>query len=176
MELTAAELLKIYALLHDTVCHGTLDDLKSILAATPKSVLAQLKFNHSREMRTAILNSAIVRQYCQLHDELDYDNTVEVPVGRDLARCKQFYDAVKLLLDHGFSPDDIGPGVHDCRPIRISPVQLAAETDDPEILRCSWTLGRIRKVTITMTLAFGRTVMFPDHRCNQPRRMEASLH
>jgi hypothetical protein len=42
---------------------------------------------------------------------------------------------VKLLLDHGFSPDDIGPGEHDYGPIRISPVQLAAETDDPEILQ-----------------------------------------
>jgi ankyrin repeat protein len=133
MEPTAADLSKLYALLLDTVCHGTLDDLKSILAATPRSVVAQL--NYGGETRTAILNSAIVRRYYQLHDKLDYDNTVEVPAGRDLARRKQFYDAVKLLLDHGFSPDDIGPGEDDYGPCTISPVQLAAETDDSEILQ-----------------------------------------
>ncbi|KAJ0422896.1 ankyrin repeat-containing domain protein [Aspergillus carlsbadensis] len=133
MEPTAADLLKLYALLLDTVSHGTLDDLKSILAATPRSVVAQL--NYSGETRTAILNSAIVRRYYQLYDKLDYDNTVEVPAGRDLPRRKQFYDAVKLLLDHGFGPDDIGPGEDDYGPAAISPVQLAAETDDSKILQ-----------------------------------------
>ncbi|KAL6231189.1 ankyrin repeat-containing domain protein [Aspergillus navahoensis] len=79
-------------------------------------------------------HSAIVRRYYQLHDKLDYD-IIEVPAGGDLARRKHYYDAVKLLLDHGFTPDDVGPGEDDYGPQTISPVQLAAETDDSEILQ-----------------------------------------
>ncbi|KAL2816278.1 ankyrin repeat-containing domain protein [Aspergillus granulosus] len=133
MEPTTADLSKLYALLHDTVCHKSLDDLKSILTDTPRSVVTQLKYDG--ETRTAIINTAIVRRYYQLHDKLDCDNTIEVPAGSDLARHKQYFEAVKLLLDHGFGPDDIGPGEDDYGPGTISPVQLAAETDDQGILQ-----------------------------------------
>ncbi|KAL3455236.1 hypothetical protein BJX64DRAFT_295235 [Aspergillus heterothallicus] len=103
---------------------------------TPRGELAQLKFNDDRETRTrtATLNSTIVQRYYQLHDKLDYD-IIEVPAGRDLARRKYYYDALKLLLDHGFTPDDVGPGEDDYGPQTITPVQLTAEIDDPEILQ-----------------------------------------
>ncbi|KAL4747076.1 ankyrin repeat-containing domain protein [Aspergillus terricola var. indicus] len=124
---------KLYAVLHNAVCHKFLDELRSVLTSIPESVVAQLKYDG--KTHTAIINAATVRRYYQLHNRLDCDGTTEVLAGSDLARRKQDFEAVKLLLDHGFSPQDIGPGEDDYGPGTISPVQLSAETDDHEVVQ-----------------------------------------
>ncbi|RDW72345.1 ankyrin repeat domain-containing protein [Aspergillus mulundensis] len=121
----------LYALLLDTVCHKPLEELKSILPNIPRDVISQLKYDGRTPK--GIINALIVQRYYQLHDRLEWDRTVTTPAGADSARYKQDFEAVKLLLAHGFNPQDIAPEQDGYD--TISPVQLAAQTDDHEVLQ-----------------------------------------